>query len=40
MLRFTQAYAGLIAEKQWHASQVVEPRPDGTLILRIHSRMT
>ena len=35
-LRFTQAYAGLIAEKQWHASQVVEPQPDGTLILRLH----
>ena len=35
-LRFTPAYAGLIAEKQWHASQVVEPQPDGTLILRLH----
>ena len=32
VLRFTQAYAGRIAEKQWHASQVVEPQPDGTLI--------
>ncbi len=35
VLRFTPAYAGLIAEKQWHASQVVEPQPDGTLILRL-----
>ena len=35
-LGFTQAYAGLIAEKQWHAGQVVEPQPDGTLILRLH----
>jgi predicted DNA-binding transcriptional regulator YafY len=35
-LRFTQAYAGLIAEKEWHASQVVEPQPDGSLILRLH----
>ena len=32
VLRFTRAYAGRIAEKQWHASQVVEPQPDGTLI--------
>src|SRR5271157_523284 len=36
VLRFTPAYAGLIAEKQWHASQVVEPQPDGSLILRLH----
>jgi len=36
VLRFTRAYAGLIAEKQWHASQVVEPQPDGSLILRLH----
>src|SRR5271157_1450445 len=36
VLRFTRAYAGRIAEKQWHASQVVEPHPDGTLILRLH----
>ena len=36
MLRFTRAYAGLIAEKQWHAGQVVKPQPDGTLILRLH----
>ena len=36
VLRFTPAYAGLIAEKQWHVSQVVEPQPDGTLILRLH----
>jgi WYL domain len=36
VLRFTRAYAGRIAEKQWHASQVVEPQPDGTLILRLN----
>jgi proteasome accessory factor B len=36
VLRFTRAYAGLIAEKQWHPSQVVEPQPDGSLILRLH----
>jgi len=36
VLRFTQAYAGRIAEKQWHASQVVETQPDGALILRLH----
>src|SRR5271157_1924366 len=36
VLRFTPAYAGLIAEKQWHAGQVLEPQPDGTLILRLH----
>ncbi len=36
VLRFTQAYTGRIAEKQWHATQVVEPQPDGTLILRLH----
>ena len=36
VLRFTPAYAGLIAEKQWHASQVVEPQPDGAVILRLH----
>ena len=28
--------AGRIAEKQWHAGQVVEPQPDGSLILRLH----
>jgi len=36
VLRFTRAYAGRIAEKQWHAGQVVEPQPDGSLILRLH----
>jgi len=35
-LRFTPAYAGRIAEKQWHASQVVESQPDGSLIVRLH----
>jgi len=36
MLRFTQAYAGIIREKQWHPGQVLEPQPDGKLILRLH----
>jgi WYL domain len=36
VLRFTPAYAGRIAEKQWHSSQVVKPQPDGSLILRLH----
>ncbi len=36
VLRFTQAYAGRIAEKQWHPGQVLEPQPEGTLILRLH----
>ncbi len=36
VLRFSRAYAGRIAEKQWHAGQVIEPQPDGTLILRLH----
>jgi len=36
VLRFTTAYAGLIAEKQWHASQGVESRPDGGSLLRVH----
>ncbi len=35
-LQFTQAYACLIAKKQWHASQVVEPQPDGSLIFRLN----
>ena len=36
VLRFTKEYAGRIAEKLWHASQVIEPQLDGTLILRLH----
>jgi len=36
VLRFTQAYAGIIREKEWHPGQVLEPQPDGTLILRLH----
>jgi len=36
VLRFTQAYAGIIREKDWHPGQVLEPQPDGTLILRLH----
>ncbi len=36
VLRFTQAYAGIIHEKDWHPGQVLEPQPDGTLILRLH----
>jgi len=36
VLRFTQAYAGIIREKQWHPGQIHEPQPDGTLILRLH----
>jgi WYL domain len=36
VLRFTPAYAGRIAEKQWHSSQVAKPQPDGSLILRPH----
>src|SRR5271157_6066995 len=35
-LRFTQAYAGIIREKDWHPGQVLEPQPDGPLILRLH----
>jgi predicted DNA-binding transcriptional regulator YafY len=36
VLRFTPAYAGRIAEKEWHPSQVLEPQADGSLILRLH----
>jgi len=36
VLRFTQAYAGIIREKEWHPGQVLEPQPDGALILRLH----
>jgi predicted DNA-binding transcriptional regulator YafY len=36
VLRFTRAYAGIIGEKEWHPGQVLEPQPDGTLILRLH----
>ncbi len=36
VLRFTQAYAGIISEKNWHPGQVIEPQPDGTLVLRLH----
>src|SRR5271157_4876815 len=36
VLRFTQAFAGIIREKEWHPGQVLEPQPDGTLILRLH----
>jgi len=36
VLRFTPAYAGRIAEKQWHPSQVLEPQSDGSLIVRLH----
>ena len=36
VLRFTHAYAGIIREKEWHPGQVVEPQPDGSLILRLH----
>jgi predicted DNA-binding transcriptional regulator YafY len=36
VLRFTRAYAGRIAEEQRHAGQILEPQPDGTLILRLH----
>jgi predicted metal-dependent enzyme (double-stranded beta helix superfamily) len=36
VLRFTQAYAGIIREKNWHPGQVIEPQPDGTLLLRLH----
>ena len=35
-LFFTPAYAGIIAEKQWHPGQTVEHQPDGALILRLH----
>ncbi len=36
VLRFTRAYASRIAEKQWHASQLVETQPDGGSLLRVH----
>jgi len=35
-LRFAPESAGRVAEKQWHASQVLEPQPDGSLIVRFH----
>lgn len=35
-LRFTRESAGRVAEKQWHASQILEPQPDGSLIVRFH----
>jgi CRISPR-associated endonuclease/helicase Cas3 len=36
VLQFSRAYAGIIREKEWHPGQVLEPQPDGTLILRLH----
>jgi len=33
-LRFAPESAGRVAEKQWHASQTLEPQPDGSLIVR------
>ncbi len=30
VLRFTHAYAGIIAEKEWHPGQVLEPSPLNT----------
>ena len=36
VLRFTAAYAGRIAEKEWRPGQVLDPQPDGTLILKLH----
>lgn len=35
-LRFTPESAGRVAEKEWHASQTLEPQPDGSLIIRFH----
>jgi predicted DNA-binding transcriptional regulator YafY len=35
-LLFSRAYAGIIAEKEWHPGQVLEHQPDGTLVLRMH----
>jgi len=36
ILRFTPEAAGWIAERNWHSSQVLEPQPDGGLIVRFH----
>src|SRR5271166_3741567 len=36
VLRPTQTYGGIIREKDWHPGQVLEPQPDGTLILWLH----
>jgi predicted DNA-binding transcriptional regulator YafY len=36
VLRFSRAQADRIAERDWHESQVLEPQPDGRLILRLH----
>jgi predicted DNA-binding transcriptional regulator YafY len=35
-LRFNPASACRVAEKEWHASQTLEPQPDGSLIVRFH----
>jgi predicted DNA-binding transcriptional regulator YafY len=35
-LRFAPESARRVAEKEWHASQTLEPQPDGSLIVRFH----
>ncbi len=36
VLRFKPEVARRFAEKKWHASQLLEPQPDGSLIARLH----
>jgi len=36
VLRFRTDVARRFAEKRWHASQILEPQPDGSLIARMH----
>jgi predicted DNA-binding transcriptional regulator YafY len=36
-LRFTSAQAPYVAERTWHATQQIEPQPDGTLLLRFQA---